>query len=66
MDGPSPLASEGVPYVIDSFTTTGQLTSTEALDELENTTRPLPVQATPSDGPHSDEFPLDRVIVTIP
>jgi hypothetical protein len=66
MDGPSPLASEGVPYVIDSFTTTGQITSTDAFDELENTTRPLPVQPTPSDGEHSEEFPLDRVVVTIP
>lgn len=66
MDGPSPLSSEGVPYVIDSFTSTGQITSTAAFDELENTTSPLPVQPLPSDGPHEKEMPLDRVLVTFP
>ncbi|WP_214369323.1 M23 family metallopeptidase [Pseudonocardia sp. H11422] len=66
MDGPSPLTSEGVPYVIDSFETTGQITSTAAFDQFENTTQPLPMQATPSDGTHRDELPLDLVIVTFP
>jgi hypothetical protein len=64
MDGPSPVTSEGVPYVIDNFEITGQITSTEAFDQFENTTQPLPVQATPADGPHRDELPLDRVIVS--
>jgi hypothetical protein len=66
MDGPSPMASEGVPYVIDSFTTTGQITSTEAFDKLENTTQPLPVQPLPTDGRHTDQMPLDRDLVTFP
>ncbi|WP_433557101.1 M23 family metallopeptidase [Pseudonocardia xinjiangensis] len=64
MDGPSPLTSEGVPYTIDSFATTGEITSTAAFDELENTTRPLPVQPLPGDGRHRDQMPLDRVLVT--
>ena len=66
MDGPSPLAAEGVPYVIDSFTTTGQITSTAAFDELENTTQPLPVRPLPGDGEHTDQMPLDRDLVTFP
>ena len=66
MDGPSPLTSEGVPYVIDSFATSGQITSTEAFDELENTTQPLPVQPLPNDGQHTDQMPLDRDLVTFP
>ena len=66
MDGPSPLTSEGVPYAIDSFTTTGEITSTAAFDELENTTRPLPVQPLPGDGPHRDQMPLDRALVSFP
>jgi hypothetical protein len=66
MDGPSPMASEGVPYVIDFFTTTGQITSTEAFDRLENTTQPLPVRPLPTDGRHSDQMPLDRDLVTFP
>jgi hypothetical protein len=64
MDGPSPLTSEGVPYVIDSFGTTGQIVSTEAFDALENTTEPLPVRPLPTDGAHSDQMPLDRDLVT--
>ncbi len=64
MDGPSPLTSEGVPYVIDSFTTAGRITSTAAFDELENTTRPLPVVALPNDGRHTDQMPLDLDLVT--
>jgi Peptidase family M23 len=66
MDGASPVESEGVPYVIDSFTVTGQITSTQAFDQLENTIQPLPVQPTPSDGPHRDQYPLDRLVVTFP
>jgi hypothetical protein len=66
MDGASPVESEGVPYVIGSFTVTGQITSTQAFDELENTTQPLPVQPTPSDGAHRDQYPLDRLVVTFP
>jgi hypothetical protein len=66
MDGASPVESEGVPYVIDSFTVTGQITSTQAFDELENTTQALPVQPTPSDGAHRDQYPLDRLVVTFP
>ncbi|GAA3060563.1 M23 family metallopeptidase [Pseudonocardia yunnanensis] len=65
-DGASPVESEGVPYVIDSFTVTGQVTSTQALDGLQNTTQPLPVQPTPSDGAHRDQYPLDRLVVTFP
>ena len=37
MDGPSPLTSEGVPYVIDEFATRGRLRSTAELDKYENT-----------------------------
>lgn len=64
MDGPSPLTSEGVPYVIEAFAVDGEITSTEAFDELENTTTPLPVRASASDGSHRRTFPLDRVLVT--
>jgi hypothetical protein len=66
MDGPSPLTSEGVPYVIDTVTTSGQITSTEAFDQFENTTQPLPVQPLSTDGPHRDQMPLDRDLVTFP
>lgn len=64
MDGPSALTSQGRPYVIDAFVVDGGVTSTEAFDALENTTQPLPVEATTSDGRHQEAFPLHLVLVT--
>lgn len=66
MDGPSPLSSEGVPYVIDSFTTTGRIRSTAVFDEFENTTRPFEVLRSRSDGKNENEMPLDLTIVELP
>ena len=42
-DGPSPLASQGLPYEFDSFTVTGQAVSTEAFDQAEADGTPLPL-----------------------
>ena len=64
MDGPSALGSEGVPYVIESFETTGKIPSTEVFDSLENTDEEIPVVPSESDGSNVDELPLDQTIVT--
>jgi Peptidase family M23 len=66
MDGPSPIAAEGVPYEIDRFRVTGQIPSTALFDEFETTTHPTPVVTTRFDGRHDDEMPLDRYVVTFP
>lgn len=66
MDGPSPLAAEGVPYVIDRFTVTGRIPSTEVFDEFERSTSPMPVDPTPFAGEHQSQLPLDRYVVTFP
>lgn len=62
-DGPSPLASDGVPYVIERFETTGLIPSTEAFDAAELSGRPVERRETePTE--HSEELPLDQSIVT--
>jgi hypothetical protein len=63
MDGPSPLASNGLPYVIDSFTVTGRGESTENFDAVENTETPLTIVSVDDEGPRTDELPLDLSIV---
>lgn len=63
IDGPSPLASEGVPYVIDRFATTGRIASQAAFDQRENTVEPLPTTPSASDGDHWDQMPLNLDLV---
>jgi murein DD-endopeptidase MepM/ murein hydrolase activator NlpD len=63
MDGPSPLASEGVPYVIDSFTTRGRLRSTAVLDKYENTTTPFDILPFAGDRTNRKQLPLDLTVV---
>jgi hypothetical protein len=63
MDGPSPLTSEGVPYVIDAFATRGRLRSTAVFDRFENTTTPLDVLPFEGDARNADELPLDQTVV---
>jgi Peptidase family M23 len=64
MDGPSPLASQGLPYLYDRFTITGQVASTAAFDTSEATGAPLVTVPgiTPTD--HSDQLILDQSLVT--
>ncbi len=63
MDGPSPLTSEGVPYVIDSFATRGRLRSTAVFDRYENTTTPFDILPFEGDSANEDELPLDLTVV---
>jgi hypothetical protein len=66
MDGPSPLASSGLPYVIESFETTGAIPSTELFDRIENTADRVPLKPAPGEGENADELPLDQTIVNFP
>lgn len=67
MDSPSPLASNGLPYVIDSFEITGRAVSANDLDEeLKSPDRP--VEITPVEGPawRTNELPANLVVVRFP
>jgi hypothetical protein len=63
MDGPSALASNGLPYEIDAFTVTGHTPGTAAFDAAEEQGTPLAI--TPVNPPAAvrDALPLDQTIV---
>ncbi len=64
MDGPSPLAAQGLPYLIDSFTVTGRAKSTAAFDEAEAEGTPLTIVRSGDGAEHTDQLVLDQRIVT--
>jgi hypothetical protein len=67
MDGPSPLASNGVPYGIDELTVSGRAISPSDLDdELKKADQPVPVERLPAPGARKDELPADLAIVAFP
>jgi murein DD-endopeptidase MepM/ murein hydrolase activator NlpD len=61
-DGPLPFASNGVPFVFSSFTTTG--TVTNPFDDI---AAGAPAQiGTARAGPHQNELPLENEVLTFP
>jgi hypothetical protein len=63
MDQPSSLASNGLPYEIDSFEVTARVTSTAAFDQAEADGSPIPhVLLTPPLHPKK-ALPLDQLII---
>lgn len=64
MDGPSPLASNGLPYAFTHFTGAGRLTPDN--ERLLETGGPANVDAGWRSGPHEAELPLDLEVVDIP
>ena len=64
MDGSSFLAAEGVPYVVDSFTITGQIASTDDFNTAEADGTPAVTLPGLSPTEHTDQYPLDQSIIT--
>jgi murein DD-endopeptidase MepM/ murein hydrolase activator NlpD len=64
MDGPSPLASQGLPYLYDHFTITGQVASTADFDASE--AKGIPLITVPGVQPtqHADQLILDQNLVS--
>jgi hypothetical protein len=64
MDGRSPLASDGLPYVFDRFRLTGRIPPLDdALEASINAGNPVPVDPAGA-GPRRDELPLGRDVVS--
>jgi len=59
MDGPSPLLSNGLPFVFTEFTGEGRVTDGEALQKFEVT----PVDTSALTGTHKNEMPLNLEVV---
>jgi hypothetical protein len=64
MDTASPIVSEGLPYVIDSFTVTGRAASTADFDRAEADGTPLVTVPDVRPSQHRDQLVLDQSIVT--
>jgi hypothetical protein len=66
MSTPTPLASNGLPYEIDSFSVTGATLGTEAFDAAEAQGIPIPI--TPFSPPLTprNALPLDQLIINFP
>ncbi|MDO3634245.1 M23 family metallopeptidase [Mycolicibacterium arseniciresistens] len=63
MDGPSPLAAQGLPYLYDRFTLTGQVASTADFDASEGEGVPLVTVPGVDRAEHTDQLILDQNIV---
>jgi hypothetical protein len=61
--GKSPLGSDGVPYVIDSFTVRGKALSDDGLQTQLDRGEVVAVKAAQDDGPRSMKMPADLSIV---
>jgi len=66
MSEPSSLASNGLPYAIDSFEVTAQIPSTEVFDEAEGKGTPVPHHTLPTTQPIEKALPLDQLIISFP
>jgi murein DD-endopeptidase MepM/ murein hydrolase activator NlpD len=66
MDGPLPLASNGLPYVVDSFTVSGRSAGTEAFNEAEQEGTPLEVTPVDPAQKVTQAMPLDQYVVSFP
>ncbi len=64
MDGPSPLASNGLPYVFESFAVTAvDEAGTADFDEAEATGKPLTLTPVSPPAQHRKALPLDLTVV---
>jgi peptidase M23-like protein len=66
MDGPSSLASNGLPYEIDGFRVTGKTSGTEAFDHAEEAGTPLEVTPVTPPQTVSGGLPLDQLVIAFP
>jgi hypothetical protein len=64
MSTPSPLASSGLPYEIDSYRVTGKTPGTAAFDEAESKGTPLAVTAISPPRQVTNGLPLDQLIIS--
>jgi Peptidase family M23 len=62
-DGPNPLASNGVPYLIGQFVSSQRGVSTEAFDQAIVDGQPLALQPLDGSSQHVSALPLDLSIV---
>ena len=62
MDGPSPIDANGLPYAFNRFTGAGMLDEASG-DALFEKGAPGVIKASPLDGPHANQLPLNNEVV---
>jgi murein DD-endopeptidase MepM/ murein hydrolase activator NlpD len=60
MDGPSPLVSNGLPFVFESFTGQGRVTDEQPPGDV------VTIDKDALSGPHTNELPLLNQVVSFP
>jgi hypothetical protein len=65
-DGPSPLASNGLPYLMKGFTVSQRGVSTAAFERAIADGKPIAVEPVPSPGAFVNVMPMDLWIVNFP
>jgi len=65
-DGPSPLQSDGLPYLVRQFSATRRGASTAAFDDAIRDGTPLATLPLPGAADHEHELPLDLWITDLP
>lgn len=63
IDGPSSLASNGLPYLLHGFSASQRGVSTAAFDQAIIDGKPIALEAVPSPGARQDVLPLDLWVV---
>jgi hypothetical protein len=66
MDGPSPLASNGIPYVIDSFALAGKIPAEKDPALAASLEGSWSGSLFPSASPRQAEFPLNLDVIDFP
>jgi hypothetical protein len=67
MDGPSALAANGLPYVIDRFDVVGRAVSADDLEQqLKTPLEPVEVVAEPAPARRIDQLPADLAVIRFP
>lgn len=64
-DRPSVVLADGLPYVFNTFELTGQTPPLADVLKYYDTLEPIPI-STNNTGPHHDQLPLGRDVVTFP
>ncbi len=64
MNGPSALAAQGLPYLYDRFSRTGQVADSADLEAAESQGVPLLTESGVTATDHTDQLVMDRNIVT--
>ncbi|MDM0015613.1 M23 family metallopeptidase [Variovorax sp. J22P168] len=66
MDSPSPLASNGLPFLMQSFSASERGVSTAAYDQASSQGTPVALEPVAQPGPRQNAMPLDLWIVDLP